>query len=191
MSDFWLWFSTGMEHITDLTGYDHILFVTLLSISYTFASWKKLLVMITAFTIGHSISLAISVLTSVEINTALIEFLIALSIFITAVYSVWKHELARSNVVYVVVAIFGLIHGTGFSYLLKAMLGREESVAMPLLYFNLGLETGQLVIVLAVLTMSMIISYLKMPQRIYTLSVVGLIGLIALKMCIERMQELF
>lgn len=180
-----------MEHITDLSGYDHILFVTLLSISYTFASWKKLLVMITAFTLGHSISLAMSVLANVDINTALIEFLIALSIFLTAIYSLWKREHAKSNIVYIVVAIFGLIHGTGFSYLLKAMLGQEESVAMPLLYFNLGLEAGQLAIVLVVLGMNVIINSLKVPHRIYTLSVVGLIGLIALKLCVERAGELF
>jgi hypothetical protein len=191
MSNFWLWFSTGLQHITDLAGYDHILFVTLLSISYTFASWKKLFVMITAFTLGHSISLAISVLANIDISTALIEFLIALSIFLTAVYSLWKREHAKSNVVYLVVALFGLIHGTGFSYLLKAMLGREEAVAGPLLYFNLGLEAGQVVIVLVVLGMNVIVNSLKIPYSVYKIGMIGLIGIISLKMCVERAMELF
>lgn len=198
MQNFWLWFSTGLEHITDLDGYDHILFVTLLSISYTFSSWKKLVVMITAFTLGHSISLAVSVISDLNINTALIEFLIALSIFITAVYHLSAKENSNAKClpagqagVYIIVVLFGLIHGTGFSYLLKAMLGKEEAIAGPLLYFNLGLEAGQLLIVLAVLSLNLAISYIKaIPFKVYKMVVVSLIGLIALKMCVERVMEL-
>jgi len=191
MQNFWLWFSTGLEHITDLGGYDHILFVTLLSISYTFSSWKRLVVMITAFTLGHSISLAMSVISDLNINSALIEFLIALSIFITAVYHLSAKENSNAKWVYVIVVLFGLIHGTGFSYLLKAMLGKEEAIAGPLLYFNLGLEAGQLLIVLAVLSLNLAISYFKaIPFKVYKMVVVSLIGLIALKMCVERVMEL-
>lgn len=191
MQNFWLWFSTGLEHITDLDGYDHILFVTLLSISYAFSSWKKLVVMITAFTFGHSISLALSVISDININTALIEFLIALSIFITAVYHISAKENSNAKWVYIIVVLFGLIHGTGFSYLLKAMLGKEEAIAGPLLYFNLGLEAGQLLIVLAVLSLNLAISYFKaIPFKVYKMVVVSLIGLIALKMCVERVMEL-
>lgn len=191
MQNFWLWFSTGLEHITDLGGYDHILFVTLLSISYTFSSWKKLVVMITAFTLGHSISLALSVISDLNINTALIEFLIALSIFITAVYLLIVKENSKTKWMYLIVVIFGLIHGTGFSYLLKAMLGKEEAIAGPLLYFNLGLEAGQLLIVLAVLSLNLGISYIKaIPFSVYKIVVVALIGLVALKMCLERVLKL-
>ncbi|MBK7819344.1 MAG: HupE/UreJ family protein [Sphingobacteriaceae bacterium] len=191
MQNFWLWFSTGLEHITDLGGYDHILFVTLLSISYTFSSWKKLVVMITAFTLGHSISLALSVIGNLSINTALIEFLIALSIFITAVYHLRVKENSNAKWIYMIVVLFGLIHGTGFSYLLKAMLGKEEAIAGPLLYFNLGLEAGQLFIVLAVLSLNLAMSYVKaIPFRVYKIVVVSLIGVIALKMCVERITSL-
>ncbi|MBP9069626.1 MAG: HupE/UreJ family protein [Bacteroidia bacterium] len=191
MENFWLWFSTGLEHITDLGGYDHILFVTLLSIGYTFSSWKKLVVMITAFTLGHSISLALSVIGNLSINTALIEFLIALSIFITAVYHLRVKENSNAKWIYMIVVLFGLIHGTGFSYLLKAMLGKEEAIAGPLLYFNLGLEAGQLFIVLAVLSLNLAMSYVKaIPFRVYKIVVVSLIGVIALKMCVERITSL-
>jgi hypothetical protein len=191
MQNFWLWFSTGLQHITDLNGYDHILFVTLLSISYTFNSWKKLVAMITAFTLGHSLSLALSVFVDLNINSKLIEFLIAFSILSTAIYAIWSKENKKTAVVYFLVACFGLIHGLGFSYLLKAMLGREEAVAGPLLYFNLGLEAGQLIIVLVILGMNQIINSLKIPFRIYKTVLVSLIGLISLKMCVERMMELF
>lgn len=191
MSDFGLWFGTGVQHITDLGGYDHILFVTLLSISYTFASWRKLVMMITAFTVGHSISLAISVLTNIDINTALIEFLIALSIFLSAIYQLWAKENTETKWLYIIVVLFGLIHGTGFSYLLKAMLGREEAVAMPLLYFNLGLEVGQLLIVAIVLVMNLIVERLKVKLPVYKMVVVSLIGIVSLKMVVERVMELF
>jgi hypothetical protein len=187
MQNFWLWFSTGLQHITDLGGYDHILFVTLLSISYTFASWKKLVVMITAFTLGHSLSLALNVLVDLNINTKVIEFLIAFSILVTAIYALWNKENKKATVMYTVVACFGLIHGLGFSYLLKAMLGRDEAVAGPLLYFNLGLEVGQMIIVLVVLGMNQIVNSLKVPFQFYRIGVVGVIGVVALKMCIERL----
>jgi len=204
MNNFWLWFSTGLQHITDLGGYDHILFVTLLSISYTFSSLKKLLAMITAFTLGHSISLALSIIGDLNINTALIEFLIAFSIFITAIYCLKVKENSNAKClpaglpaegmkagkagIYLIVIFFGLIHGTGFSYLLKAMLGKEEAIAGPLLYFNLGLEAGQLLIVLAVLSLNFAMSFIKpIPFKVYKIVVVSLIGVIALKMCMERL----
>ena len=152
---------------------------------------KKLVVMITAFTLGHSISLALSVIGNLSINTALIEFLIALSIFITAVYHLRVKENSNAKWIYMIVVLFGLIHGTGFSYLLKAMLGKEEAIAGPLLYFNLGLEAGQLFIVLAVLSLNLAMSYVKaIPFRVYKIVVVSLIGVIALKMCVERITSL-
>ena len=191
MKDFWLWFSTGVEHITDFSGYDHILFVTLITLAYCFDTWKKLALMITAFTVGHSVSLAISVVSHVEINTELVEFLIAFSILITSVYHLWnlkKKQKEQSNFLYFVVIFFGLIHGLGFSFLLKAMLGKEESVAMPLLYFNLGLEVGQLLIVFAVVILNMIMAFLfKVPFQLYKFVLVAVIGLVSLKITIERL----
>ena len=192
MKDFWLWFSTGVEHIADFAGYDHILFVALLAIAYSFKAWKPLLLMVTAFTIGHSVSLALSVTTQLYIKTEVIEFLIALSIFITAVYnlvSLRKREQEQSKFLYLVVVFFGLIHGLGFSFLLKAMLDKEESVAFPLISFNLGLEVGQMIIVLAVLILNFGLSHIKpIPFKVYKIVVVGLIGVMALKMCVERLM---
>jgi hypothetical protein len=195
MKDFWLWFSTGVEHITDWGGYDHILFVALITLAYCFDTWKKLALMITAFTVGHSISLAISVVSHFEINTELVEFLIAFSILITSIYHLWnikKKQKEQSNFLYFVVIFFGLIHGMGFSFLLKAMLGKEESVAMPLLYFNLGLEVGQLLIVLGVVILNMSMAFLfKVPFQLYKLILVSIIGLIALKISVERLIHLY
>lgn len=194
MKEFWLWFSTGLEHITDFNGYDHILFVALLTISYCFDKWKKLVFLITAFTIGHSISLALSVVGHIEIRTELVEFLIAFSIVVTAAYQLYnsrKGNESQSAFLYFMVLFFGLVHGLGFSFLLKAMLGKEESIAMPLLFFNLGLEVGQLLIVLAVVALNFFVGFVfKIPFHLYKFIFILTAGLLALKISIERLIEL-
>lgn len=155
MSDFQLWFNTGFTHILDINGYDHILFVTLLVFSFSTEQIKKLFWLITAFTLGHSITLAISALNLISLPQPIIELFISLSILITAcfhLFKIHKNSNYQLNFMFIITLLFGLIHGLGFSYLLKNMLGKEENIAFPLLYFNIGLEAGQLVIVATVLT---------------------------------------
>lgn len=152
MSQFRIYFDLGRDHILDYrNGYDHILFVIALCALYTSREWKQVLILVTAFTIGHSITLALSTLEIVSVNAELIEFLIPLTIFITAVSNIFKNEnaLASSNMQlnYVYAAFFGLIHGLGFSNFLKSILGRNESIISQLFAFNVGLEFGQIIIV--------------------------------------------
>lgn len=195
MNDFGLWCSTGFEHIADLEAYDHILFVTLLTLAYPLFEWRKLLILITAFTVGHSFSLAFSMVNGLNLPTALIEWLIAFSILITGIVEfiqLKKTKFANGKSIYMMVVFFGLIHGLGFSFLLKDMLGREQSLILPLVYFNLGLELGQLVIVGIVLVFSLFITTIvKWPYTIFKLSLLSLITLIALIMCVERFLLLF
>jgi hypothetical protein len=195
MNDFGLWFSTGMEHISDLGAYDHILFVTLLVLAYPIKDWRKLVILITAFTLGHSLSLALSIYTDQTLSSSVIEFLIALSILVTALFQLVNHkktDFFSRRSIYLMVLLFGFIHGMGFSFLLKAMLGKEVSVFLPLLYFNLGLEFGQLIIVAIVLVFSLFITkLLKWPYKIYILGCLCLITLIALKLSLERVLLLF
>lgn len=195
MTNFWLWFSTGIQHITDFNGYDHILFVTLITLTYCFDTWKKLVMMITAFTIGHSLSLALSVAGYLELKTELVEFLIAFSILLTAVYHLMnmkKPTRQQTYFLYFVVCFFGLIHGLGFSFLLKSMLGQEESFVWPLIFFNLGLETGQILIVFGVVILNMTMAFLfKVPFKLYKIVLVSFIGLIAFKITFQRMIELY
>ena len=152
MSEFQLYFVLGKDHILDyLNGYDHILFVVALCALYLVKDWKKLLILVTAFTIGHSITLALSTLNIVTVKAELIEFLIPLTIFITAVSNLFRQEENQSTlslqVNYGYALFFGLIHGLGFSNYLKSILGQDESIFTQLLAFNLGLEFGQLIIV--------------------------------------------
>ncbi|MBX3165519.1 MAG: HupE/UreJ family protein [Bacteroidetes bacterium] len=203
MNEFSLWFTTGVQHILDLQGYDHILFVTLLTLTFPFKEWKKLLVLVTAFTVGHSVSLALSATNIIYVQQNIIELLIALTILVSAVYNLICHFEERKiskdasyrqhdRVLYIITLFFGLIHGLGFSYLLKAMLGKEESVFLPLMYFNLGLELGQIIIVIFVLIFSLLLArFFKWKHTIFKLSILCLIALIALKISAERLLELF
>lgn len=150
MNEFYIWFSTGFTHILDWQGYDHILYIMALCALYTYAEWKKLLTLVTAFTIGHSLTLAASVNHLISINQLYIEIIIPLTIMITCAINIVKLKYETPylyNINYLFALLFGFVHGMGFSYLLKSMLGKEQSVMFPLLSFNIGLEIGQLLIV--------------------------------------------
>lgn len=151
MSEFELYFGLGKDHILDPNGYDHILFVIALCILYSITEWKRVLILVTAFTVGHSITLALATLNIVSVKAELIEFLIPVTILITAVSNIFRKDEAvsrgRMQLNYAYAAFFGLIHGLGFSNYLKSILGRDESIVTQLLAFNLGLELGQIIIV--------------------------------------------
>lgn len=152
MTEFQLYFDLGKDHILDYkNGYDHILFVVALCALYLSRDWKQVLVLVTAFTIGHSITLALSTLQIVNVKAELIEFLIPLTIFITAVSNLFRNENNLSGkyiqINYFYAGFFGLIHGLGFSNYLRSILGKDKTIFTQLLSFNLGLELGQLIIV--------------------------------------------
>ena len=178
MSEFVLYFGLGKDHILDyINGYDHILFVLALCAVYVVRDWKKILILVTAFTIGHSITLALSTLRIISVKTELIEFLIPLTIFITAVSNLFHKEetiglpagqAVKKNVQinYWFALGFGLIHGMGFSNYLKAILGKDQSILSQLLAFNLGLELGQIIVVALFLGLSYIsVDFFKTPRR--------------------------
>jgi hypothetical protein len=190
MNDFKLYFEIGYKHIADLKGIDHILFVMALCLRYQFADWRKLLILVTAFTIGHSITLALSVFNMVGYSMKWIEFLIPVTIVVTAISNVFVKKFvfkSRFPLIYFLALFFGLVHGLGFSSYLKSLLGTEQNVVWPLLAFNLGLEAGQLLIVTAVLLISFIfVNILKCSRREYLLYITGGIFAVALQMAIER-----
>ena len=190
MQDFWLYFQLGRDHIADWKGYDHILFVTALCLRYLLKDWKKVLVLVTAFTIGHSITLALSVLNYVSISRDWIEFLIPVTIVVTALSNVWQKDFqfkTRFPLIYFFALFFGLIHGLGFSNYLKSLLGHETNIVGELFAFNIGLEFGQILIVMCVLVISWIfISLFRISRREYLLFLSGGIFGLALLMAIQR-----
>jgi hypothetical protein len=200
MNEFWLWFGTGLEHILDWNGYDHILYVMALCVLFTVNEWKRLLVLVTAFTIGHSLTLAASTLHILTIKQSYIEVLIPLTILITCVVNIYfrrrfdplhrnKNYNYRLN--YSLALFFGFIHGMGFSYLLRSMLGKEENVFFPLLSFNLGLEAGQLIIVAFMLLISVFLARftrVKKPDFIFFIS--SAVFGIAFLLFVQRLNDI-
>lgn len=195
MNDFTLWFTTGLEHIADWKGYDHILFLMALCGVYEWQRWKQLLVLVTAFTLGHSLTLALSVLDIIHPNTALVEFLIPLSILFTCVYNLRVLDTQRSGNFkpnYLLPLFFGFIHGMGFSFLLKSLLGAQTNVLWPLLAFNLGVEAGQLLVVVAVLLISLFLTAVfRTKRRDRNFFISSAVFGIAFIMVIERAAALF
>ncbi len=151
MSEFELYFGLGKDHILDYkNGYDHILFVVALCSLYLIRDWRKLLILITAFTIGHSITLALATLEIISVNQNLIEFLITVTIFITAFSNIFRSTEVSDRSTYInygYALLFGLIHGLGFSNYLRSILGKDRSIVTQLFAFNIGLEVGQIIIV--------------------------------------------
>jgi hypothetical protein len=195
-SAFGVYLQLGFEHISDLTGYDHILFIVALCAVYRPQQWKRVALLATAFTIGHSITLALAVFNILPVNTRWIEFLIPVTIIATALYNVVAFRdkdsepsgnLLRLN--YIFATLFGLIHGMGFSNFLRSSLlpGEENQLGVQLFAFNIGVEIGQLTIVAAVLAIAYLaMSPLKIRQKSWNLFVSGAAFGLALVMALER-----
>ena len=151
MQSFGLYVQLGFEHISDLAGFDHILFLVALCAVYKIEQWRRLLILVTAFTVGHSVTLALSSLGTITIPSEIIEFLIPTTILLTALHNVMSKPSSETTSGmgknYVMALFFGFIHGMGFSNFFRALLMGDTSIAMPLLGFNLGIELGQLMVV--------------------------------------------
>ena len=190
MSQFSLYFQLGIRHILDVNGLDHILFVVALCSIYTLRDWRKVLILVTAFTIGHSITLAISTLNIYLIRIDIIEFLIPVTIFVTAFINLFKKQISfqhrKIQLNYLFALFFGLIHGFGFSNYLKSLLGKQTSVIEQLFAFNLGIELGQIVIVLIFLSISfLLINVFSVARRDWNLIISSGIAAIAITLMME------
>lgn len=178
----------GFDHILDINGYDHILFIIVLCAVYKTSQWKNILILVTAFTIGHSITLALSALKLVVFPSDIIEFLIPLTILITALFNVSREEALdkKVNINYLLALFFGLIHGLGFSNYFRALLGKEESIINPLLAFNIGVELGQIIIVIATMGVGyLFMNVFNTKQRAWNLFISGAAAGVAITLLIE------
>ncbi|QCR23609.1 HupE/UreJ family protein [Pontibacter sp. SGAir0037] len=152
-SQFWTYLQLGFHHIYDFGAYDHMLFLVALSAIYTLSDWRKVIALVTSFTIGHSITLALSTFNIIKFDSALIEFLIPITILFTCLTNFFKMKgaAAKQHPIWslhnLMAIFFGLIHGMGFSNFLKSILGRNSKIWEQLLAFNIGIELGQLLIV--------------------------------------------
>jgi hypothetical protein len=186
-----LFFDMGREHILDYKhGVDHILFVVALCALFTLRDWRQVLILVTAFTIGHSITLALSVFGVIAVNVEIVEFLITVTIFITAVSNMFRKEDGVSSsfgsINYFYAAFFGLIHGLGFSNYLKSMLTKNQNIVSQLFAFNIGLEFGQIIIVVLFLVYCFImVDLFGVNRRDWRLVISSVVALIALHLMNE------
>jgi len=190
MSEFKLYYGLGLEHILDINGYDHVLFVIALCAIYQFADWKKVLVLVTSFTLGHSITLALATLRIISVNAELIEFLIPVTILFTALSNLMtkEHRVSEGKIWrnYLYAGFFGLIHGMGFSNYLRALLGQDESIIMQLLAFNVGLEVGQIIVVALFMIIGFIfVSIVGVNRRDWKMIISSAVAGIALILILE------
>jgi hypothetical protein len=191
MTSFELYFKLGLQHILDLQGFDHILFILALCAVYVARDWVKILLLVTAFTLGHSLTLALATFEVVQIRSEVIEFLIPVTIAFTALATLIKPKPNSGKGIqlnYLLALFFGLIHGMGFSNYLRSLLGKEASIWQPLLAFNVGLEIGQIVIVAAFLLITSLVHLAGMNRKEWTLIVSAFILGVA---CMLMLQTKF
>lgn len=189
MQDFIFYFNIGWEHIISSDALDHILFIIALCAIYQVQDWKKVLILVTAFTIRHSLTLALSVLDIIRFPTRIVEILIPCTIVITALSNLFQRNITHRSVRinYFLALIFGLIHGMGFANTIRVVLARDQSIGIGLFGFNVGLEVGQIVVVGVLLLLAYVfVTLLKVPRREWVIFLsAGVFGL-ALMMVLKE-----
>jgi len=188
-SDFLFYFELGWSHIVSLNALDHQLFILALVAIYTAKQIKQILILVTAFTIGHSLTLALSVLDIIRFDSNWVEFLIPCTIFITAIANLFKNGKRPNSVQinYYLALFFGLIHGMGFANSVRMMLAKDQSIGWGLFGFNLGLEIGQIIFVALTMLISGIFLYLfKVRQRDWVIFLSSAVFALALQMALQR-----
>ncbi|WP_306353317.1 HupE/UreJ family protein [Flavobacterium sp. '19STA2R22 D10 B1'] len=190
MSEFWIYFNIGLRHVLDIKAYDHVLFLTALTVPYAFKDWKRVLLLVSLFTLGHTLALVLSVFGVIFIKVNLVEFLILATILITAIFNLFtagKSSKKESiSVAALITLFFGIIHGLGFSNYFKTILGGTATdKIMPLLEFALGIETAQIIVVIIVLILSFIVqSFFRFSRRDWMLAMSAFIIGVVLPMVV-------
>ena len=189
MQDFLFYLQLGWEHIISKDALDHQLFILALIAIFSFRDWKKVLILVTAFTIGHSLTLVLSALDVFRFPSDWVEFLIPCTIVFTALDNIIfsKNEKKLIQLNYYLALLFGLIHGMGFANSVRMMLASEQDITLPLFGFNVGLELGQIIVVAIALFIHYIFSeVLKLSNKIWIYIISVPILIFALKMALER-----
>lgn len=175
MSEFWLYFNIGLKHVLDINAYDHVLFLIALTVPYAFKDWRRLLLLVSLFTLGHTLALILSVFEIVYIKVNLVEFIIPITILIVALFNLFTAGKNNKNesisLIAIVTLFFGIIHGLGFSNYFKSILpGNSTDKLLPLSEFALGIEAAQIIVVFVILILSYIVqTVFRFSKRDWTL----------------------
>lgn len=192
MQDFWFYIQLGLEHVLDKNAYDHILFLAALAVPFTFRSWKHVVLLATVFTLAHCTSLALSVYEVYTVDVTLIEFLIPVTIALTAFFNLYQVMLRRDDIKIefhmLATAFFGLVHGFGFSNYFKLIMAEEAHKLGPLLGFATGIEISQVTIIFVVLG----VAYLfQKVLRVKATLFVGIASILILLITIPMLMDTF
>ena len=193
MGDFGFYFRLGWEHIISTDALDHQLFIAAIAAIYLLKDWKQVLILVTAFTIGHSLTLALSVLDIIRFPTNWVEFLIPVTIIITAFSNLFQKKFTPESirVNYFLALFFGLIHGMGFANSLRYMLAKDQNLGWSLFGFNIGLEAGQIVVVLILLFIAyLIVNVFKIIRRDWVIFLSAVVFGLSFKIALERVSSL-
>ena len=191
MSEFWIYFQIGLKHVLNIHAYDHVLFLIALAVPFSFKDWKQIVMLVSMFTIGHTLALLLSIFGIIAIKVNVVELLIPITILITALFNLFtagKSSKKESlNLVFFITLFFGIIHGLGFSNYFKSILGgTPSSKLIPLGEFALGIEAAQIVVVFVVLVLSYIVqTVFRFSRRDWTLVMSAFIIGVVLPMIIE------
>ena len=191
MSEFWIYFQIGLKHVLDIHAYDHVLFLIALAVPFSFADWKRVVLLVTLFTIGHTMALMLSVFEIVTIKVNVVELLIPITILITALFNLFTAGKSSKrdsiNLVFFITLFFGIIHGLGFSNYFKSILGGSaSSKILPLSEFALGIEAAQIVVVFVVLVLSYIVQTIfRFSKRDWTLVMSAFVIGVVIPMIVE------
>jgi len=189
MQDFGLYFGWGWNHIISRDALDHQLFIAALSAIYLLKDWRQVLILVTAFTIGHSLTLALSVLDIIRFSSRWVEFLIPCTILITALSNLFQRQFTPKTIRinYFLALGFGLIHGMGFANAIRFAMAKDQSLGWSLFGFNLGLEAGQIVVVICILLFTQfILSILRVERKNWVIFLSAAVFSLAVKMALER-----
>ena len=176
MQEFWIFLKIGLHHVLDIQGYDHVLFLIALTVPYAFKDWSRILILVSIFTLGHTLALILSVFNIVLVKANIVEFIIPITILITALYNLFTAGKTSKNApitfIGFVTLFFGIIHGLGFSNYFKTILSGEALDKLPNLFeFAIGIEVAQVIVVLAVLLLSFVFQTLfRFNKRDFTLT---------------------
>lgn len=175
MQEFWIFFKIGLNHVLDIHGYDHVLFLIALTVPYALKEWSRILLLVTIFTVGHTLALLLSIFNIIVVKANIVEFIIPITILITAAYNLFTagKSTKKDSITFIgfVTLFFGIIHGLGFSNYFKTILSGEAIDKLPnLLEFALGIEAAQIIVVLVVLVLSFVFQTLfRFNKRDFTL----------------------
>ena len=189
MNDFSFYFSLGWEHIIAWEAFDHLLFIAALAAIYMLRDWRQVLILVTAFTIGHTITLVLSTKELIEVSDSLVEFLIPCTIAITAFFNLFQRSFSPKaiRINYFLALFFGLIHGLAFANVLRMILAKEQSFALSMFSFSVGLETGQILVVLLVLLLcQLMVGILKVERRHWVIFLSAAVFALSLEMAAQR-----